>query len=228
MSFLSMNVWIVIAAYNEQHSIGKVTKELIDAGYKNIVVVDDGSGDRTSAVAKKYTKHVVRHAINRGQGAALKTGIDYALEHDADIIVTFDADGQHRVQDIPAMIAPIKSGEVDVTLGSRFLKGGSNVPLIRKLLLKGGAWIIGMLYGIKLSDSHNGFRALSEKAAEKIDITMDRMEHASEILSEIKKKKLKYKEVPVVIKYTKYSMEHGQSSWNSLKILYKTILHRLR
>lgn len=223
-----MKLWIVIAAYNEQHSIGQVTKELADAGYKNVVVVDDGSADRTSAIAKKYTKHVVRHAINRGQGAALKTGIDYALAHDADIIVTFDADGQHRVQDIPAMIAPIERGEVDVTLGSRFLKSGSNVPFFRKLLLKGGAWVIGLLYGIKLSDSHNGFRALSEKAAEKIDITMDRMEHASEILSEIKKKKLKYKEVPVVIKYTKYSMEHGQSSWNSLKILYKTILHRLR
>jgi len=223
-----MKVWIVIAAYNEQHSIGQVTKELVEAGYKKVIVVDDGSSDRTSAIAKKHTKHVVRHAINRGQGAALKTGIEYALEHDADIIVTFDADGQHRVQDIPAMIAPIKENKVDITLGSRFLKGGSNVPFIRKMLLKGGAWIIGLLYGIKLSDSHNGFRALSERAAEKIEITMDRMEHASEILSEIKKKKLKYMEVPVVIKYTQYSMEHGQSSWNALKILYKTIIHKLR
>ncbi|HLF54953.1 MAG TPA: glycosyltransferase family 2 protein [Candidatus Nanoarchaeia archaeon] len=222
-----MNVWIVIAAYREEHSIGSVVKELVDAGYKNVVVVDDGSDDATSRVAKKYTPHVLRHVINRGQGASLKTGIDYALENDADIIVTFDADGQHRVEDIPALIKPVKSGDADIAVGSRFLRPGSNVPFFRKLLLKGGAFLIWVLYGIKLTDSHNGFRALSRQAAEDIEITMDRMEHASEILSEIKKKNLRYVEVPVVIRYTQYSMEHGQSSWNAIKIFYRTLKHRL-
>ncbi len=223
-----MNVWIVIAAFNEEHSIGSVVKELVKAGYKNVVVVDDGSKDKTSEIAKKFTKHVVRHEVNQGQGAGLRTGINYALRHGADIIVTFDADGQHRVEDIPALIKPVVDGEVDVALGSRFLKGGSDVPFFRKITLKIGILVVWLFYGIKLTDVHNGFRALSRKAAEQIEITMNRMEHASEILSEIKKKHLRYVEVPVVIKYTKYSQEHGQSSWNALKIFYKMLVHKLK
>ncbi len=223
-----MNVWIVIAAYNEEHSIGSVVKELVKAGYKNVVVVDDGSKDKTSEIAKKFTKYVVRHEVNQGQGAGLRTGINYALRHGADIIVTFDADGQHRVEDIPALIKPVVDGEVDVALGSRFLKGGSDVPFFRKITLKIGILVVWLFYGIKLTDVHNGFRALSRKAAEQIEITMNRMEHASEILSEIKKKHLRYVEVPVVIKYTEYSQEHGQSSWNALKIFYKMLVHKLK
>lgn len=223
-----MDVWIVIAAYNEEHSIGHVVQGLVKAGYKNVVVVDDGSKDKTSEIAKKFTKHVVRHKFNQGQGAGLRTGIKYALKHGAEIIVTFDADGQHRVEDIPALIKPVANGEVDVALGSRFLKGGSDVPFFRKIILKIGILVVWLFYGIKLTDVHNGFRALSRKAAEQIEITMNRMEHASEILSEIKKKHLRYVEVPVVIKYTKYSQEHGQSSWNALKIFYKMLVHKLK
>jgi glycosyltransferase involved in cell wall biosynthesis len=221
-----MKVWIVIAAYNEEHSIGHVVKGLVKAGYKNVVVVDDGSSDRTFDSARKYTRHVARHTVNRGQGAALKTGIDYALDNGADIVVTFDADGQHRVDDLPAMVGPVQRGEVDVTLGSRFLKNSSEVPFFRKIVLKGGVFLVWLFYGIKLTDVHNGFRAMSRRAAQKIEITMDRMEHASEILSEIKRNNLRYVEIPVVIQYTKYSKAHGQSSWNALKIFYKMLLHK--
>ena len=221
-----MNVWIVIAAYNEEHSLASVLKELAKAGYKNVVVVDDGSVDDTSRIAKQYTKNVIKHVINRGQGASLKTGIDYALNENADIVVTFDADGQHRVEDIPALIEPVKKGEVDVALGSRFLKSGSNVPFFRKLMLKGGILLVWLFYGINLTDVHNGFRALSRHAAEQIEITMDQMEHASEILSEIKRHHLKYVEVPVVIRYTAYSQAHGQSSLNAVKIFYKMVVHK--
>jgi glycosyltransferase involved in cell wall biosynthesis len=222
-----MNAWIVIAAYKETHSIGHVVKELVKAGYRNVVVVDDGSPDDTYSVAKQHTRHVLKHVINRGQGAALKTGIDYALLQGADVVVTFDADGQHRVEDLPAMIAPVKSGEVDVALGSRFLSRGTNVPFFRKLVLKAGIVIVWLFYGIRLTDVHNGFRALSRHAAEQIEITMDRMEHASEILSEIKRRKLKYVEVPVVIRYTEYSKAHGQSSLNAVRIFYKMLMHKL-
>ncbi len=222
-----MHVWIVIAAYNEAHSIGHVVRELVKAKYKNVVVVDDGSSDDTVRIAGQHTKHVLQHTINRGQGAALKTGIDYAVQQGADIIVTFDADGQHRVEDIPAMIEPVKSGEVDVTLGSRFLAKGTEVPLFRKLVLKGGIFVVWLFYGIRLTDVHNGFRALSRHAAEQIEISMDRMEHASEILSEIRKKHLRFVEVPVIIKYTEYSKQHGQSSLNAIKIFYKMLLHKL-
>jgi glycosyltransferase involved in cell wall biosynthesis len=221
-----MNVWIVIAAYNEEHSIASVLKELSKAGYKNVVVVDDGSADDTYMIAKQYTKHVVKHVLNRGQGAALKTGIDYALQQDADIVVTFDADGQHRVEDLPALIAPLKKKEVDIVLGSRFLKSGSNVPFLRKMVLKCGIFTVWLFYGIKLTDVHNGLRALSHHAAERIDITMDNMEHASEILSEIKRQNLKYVEVPVIIRYTEYSKAHGQSSLNAVKIFYKMVVHK--
>ncbi len=221
-----MNTWIVIAAYNEEHSIGFVVKELAKAGYRNVVVVDDGSDDETSRIAKQHTKHVLRHVVNRGQGAALKTGIDYALANDADIVVTFDADGQHRVEDIPALLAPVKKDEVDIALGSRFLKKDSGVPFFRKIVLKGGVFLLWIFYGVRLTDAHNGFRALSRHAAEQIEITLDGMEHASEIVSEIRRKQLRYVEVPVVIRYTEYSKAHGQSSWNAVKIFYKMIVHR--
>ncbi len=221
-----MNTWIVIAAYNEEHSIGFVVKELAKAGYKNVVVVDDGSDDETSRIAKQHTKHVLRHVVNRGQGAALKTGIDYALANDADIVVTFDADGQHRVEDLAALLAPVKKDEVDIALGSRFLKKDSGVPFFRKIVLKGGVFMLWLFYGVRLTDAHNGFRALSRHAAEQVEITMDGMEHASEIVSEIRRKHLRYVEVPVVIRYTEYSKAHGQSSWNAIKIFYKMIVHR--
>ena len=221
-----MHVWIVIAAYNEAHSIGHVVKELAKAGHKSVVVVDDGSADDTARIARQHTKHVLQHGINRGQGAALKTGIDYALQQDADIIVTFDADGQHRVEDIPKVVEPVKKGGVDVALGSRFL-AKTEVPFFRKLVLKGGIIVVWLFYGIKLTDVHNGFRAFSRHAAETIEITMDGMEHASEILSEIKKHGLRFVEVPVIIKYTEYSKQHGQSSLNALKIFYRMLLHRL-
>jgi glycosyltransferase involved in cell wall biosynthesis len=221
-----MNIWIVIAAYNEEHSIAAVLKELSKAGYKNVVVVDDGSSDDTYKIAKQHTKHAIQHVINRGQGASLKTGIDYALQHDADIIVTFDADGQHRVEDIPALIEPVKKGEADIALGSRFLKPGSNVPFLRKMVLKCGIFTVWVFYGLKLTDVHNGFRALSREAAERIELSMDRMEHASEILSEIRRNNLRYVEVPVIIRYTEYSKAHGQSSLNAFKIFYKMVVHK--
>lgn len=218
------NVFIVIAAFNEERAITNVVKGLQKAGYHNIVVVDDGSKDRTAAVAEAVGAVVVKHAINRGQGASLKTGIDYALQQGADAIVTFDADGQHRTEDLPAMLKPVLKGEVDVTLGSRFLGTGSNVPWIRRQVLKAGALLFKLLYHVNLTDSHNGFRVLSKRAAETIQITSDRMEHASEIVDQIGVHKLKYREVPVIIKYTDYSIAHSsQGSFPAIRIFLKTL-----
>ncbi len=203
-----MRIFIVIAAYTEGKSIAKVISGLKKAGYKDIVVVDDGSKDDTYSTIKKSGAHVLHHIVNRGQGAALKTGIDYALDNGADIIVTFDADGQHRVEDIPAMINPIRNRECDATIGSRFLKK-TKMPFLRRLTLKIGVIIMWLFYGVKMTDAHNGFRALSRDAAKRIEITSDRMEHASQIIEEIYKKRIKYKEVPVTIRYTDYSIEKG-------------------
>jgi len=222
-----MKIYIVIAAYNEEKSISKVIKDLKKGGYNNIVVVDDGSKDKTFSIVEKSGAHALRHFINRGQGAALKTGIDYALLQGADIIVTFDADGQHLVSEIKRMTDPVRKGEVEVTLGSRFLDDKTELPLKKRIVLKGAIFLIQIMYGVKLSDAHNGFRAFSKKAAKKIEINADRMEHASEIVEEIHTKKIKFKEVPVTIRYTDYSQQKGQSVWNSFKIFAKMVKKKI-
>jgi glycosyltransferase involved in cell wall biosynthesis len=224
---MTMKIYIVIAAYNEEKSIVNVIKSLKNEGYHNIVVVDDGSSDNTYEVCKKQNVTVLKHVINRGQGAALKTGIDYAVLHGADIIVTFDADGQHRADEIKRLTTPIEREEVEVVLGSRFLDNKTKVPFFKKLTLKGGIIFTRLFSGIKLTDTHNGFRALSREAAQQIKITQDRFEHASEIIDEIAKKKIRFKEVPVTITYTEYAKAKGQSIFNSIKIASRLILSRL-
>jgi glycosyltransferase involved in cell wall biosynthesis len=220
-------IFFVIPAYNEEKSIARVVGELKRAGYGHIVVIDDGSRDNTFEAVKNQGVAVLQHMINRGQGAALRTGMEYALKQGADFIVTFDSDGQHRIEDLAAMLNPVVKGEVDVTLGSRFLCK-TEMPLARKILLKGSVFVQWFFYGVKLSDAHNGYRVLSRKAAQQIRIDSDRMEHASEIVEEIVKKKIRYKEVPVIIRYTGYSMKKGEGSFfGALKILFKMIIRRL-
>ncbi len=220
-------VFFVIPAFNEEKSIGRVLKELKSNNYKNLVVVDDCSNDKTYFIAKKFKVHVLKHKKNIGQGAALRTGINFALKKGADAIVTFDSDGQHSVKDIPKMLKPVLSEKVDVALGSRFLKK-TKMPLKRRILLKGSVIIQRIFYGIKLTDVHNGFRVFSRKAAKKIRISSNRMEHASEIIEEIVKHKLIYQEVPVTIKYTNHSLEKGHGSYfQALKVFLKMMKKKL-
>ncbi len=222
-----MKTWIVIAAYNEGRVIRSVV-EGVRSSYPNVVLVDDSSRDNTSDEARAAGAVVLRHIINRGQGAALRTGILYALQQGAEAIVTFDADGQHDAKQIPNLVAPIESGKFDVALGSRFVEAGSNVPPLRRLILQAGVTFTRVFSGIKVTDTHNGFRAFSRMAAEKIRIVQDRMAHASEILDEVMRHKLRYTEVPVTITYSYYSQEKGQSSVAMFKIAFKFLLHKLR
>jgi len=222
-----MQIYIVIAAYNEEKSIVNVIKSLKKEGYHNIIVVDDGSKDKTYELCQKEGVYVIYHIINRGQGAALKTGIDYALLKGADILVTFDADGQHRADEIKKLVQPVEEGEVDVALGSRFLDSETKVPFFKKLILKGGIIFTWIFSGIRLTDTHNGFRAFSRKAAQQIEITQDRFEHASEIIDEIARKKIRFKEVPVTIVYSKYAKAKGQSIFNSIMIAFKLLYSRI-
>lgn len=226
-----MKIFIVIAAYNEQKTIGSVIDDLKYRGYHNIVVVNDYSKDKTEEIAEKKGAIVINHIINRGQGAALQTGNNYALLHGADIIVHFDADGQMEAKDIPAMIAPIIKKEADITIGSRFLGKKSNIPLSKTMTLVLGRLFLKLMYGVKLTDSQCGFRALSRKGAEKIKITQDGAEHASEILIEVFKRRIRYKEIPVEIKYTEYAKKHTQHGkypiLSGIKIALKTIIDRI-
>ncbi len=214
-----MRLFIVIAAYNEEARLGAVLKELKRHGYRDVIVVDDCSTDGTGEVARRGGAVVLRHAKNRGQGAALRTGIQEALRRKADVIVTFDADGQHKAGEIKRLVAPVKNGEADVALGSRFLGKHPGMPWYKWITLKGSILVERLLLGVKLTDVHNGFRALSAKAARKIRITRPRMAHASEIVYEIKRQKLRYVEVPVTIEYDEYATQKGQSIFNAFSIL---------
>ena len=225
-----MKTFVVITAYNEEKTIGNVLDDLKKHGYHNIVVVNDCSKDRTESISLRKKAVVLSHFTNRGQGAALATGTEYALRQGADIIVHFDADGQMMVEDIPAMIAPIQKKQADVTIGSRFLGKESNMPVSKRILLVlGRIWL--RLFGVKLTDSQCGFRALSRKGAQQIEIRQDRSEHASEILIEIFKKHIQYKEVPVTIKYTEYSVQHTQHGrfqlLSAIRIAFKTVLKQV-
>lgn len=220
------DVWIVIAAYNEGCRLG-ATLDGVLGYYGNVVVVDDGSRDDTYDVALRHGVWVLRHVINCGQGAALQTGIDFALKQGAEIVVTFDADGQHDPAEVERLVAPVRSGEADVALGSRFLGRAVGIPWTRRLVLKAGVLFTRVFSQIKVTDAHNGFRALSRDAAQRIRITQNRMAHASEILDRIREHGLRYREVPVTIHYNADTMAKGQSSWNALKIVGELLMGRM-
>ncbi len=220
------NVWIIVAAYNEARRLDETLRDL-GRLYNNIIVVNDGSSDQTATIARSHRIWLLRHAINCGQGAALQTGLEFAMSKGAHILVTFDADGQHSATDIAALVAPVHSGQVDVTLGSRFLGQTVGLPLSRWVILKLGVLFTRLTSRIRVSDTHNGLRAFSRRAAECIHITQDRMAHASEILDQIRQHGLKFCEVPVTIHYSSVTLEKGQSSWNALKIVGQLLLGRL-
>ena len=218
-------VFVVIAAYNEADVIRPVVDSVFAACSK-VVVVDDASVDGTADALRDSSACVLHHCVNRGQGAALQTGIEFALSQGADVVVTFDADGQHDPREIPKIVAPILAGECDVTLGSRFLGRAVGIPLFRKMVLKAGILFTRFFSRIRVTDIHNGFRALSARAASRIHLHMDRMAHASEILDQIRLSGLSYREVPVTVRYTTYSIGKGQSSWNAFKIAFELVLRR--
>lgn len=220
-------LFVVIPAFNESQSIEQVLKNLKQHGYKNNIVVDDGSKDNTADAANAEDAIVLRHLINRGQGAALKTGTDYALLRSADIIVHFDADGQMRPEDIPTVIAPLLKGDAEVCFGSRFINNTSNIPPLRKLLLKLGKIFMKIFFGVKTTDPQSGFRAMTKNAAKKIEITQRGMAHCSEILEQVRRKKIPFTEVPVTILYTEYSKKHGQSNIAAVRIAAKLMWSKL-
>ena len=220
--------FIIIPAYNEKEAISDVLDNLVIFGCP-IVVVDDGSMEN---IKQQVTKHenvfYIRHKVNLGQGAALQTGIDFAVKQGAVYLVSFDADGQHRIEDLPAILDPVVNGEADIVLASRFLaKGHHNAPFLKMIVLKIGRWVNYFFTGLYLSDAHNGLRAMNRLAAITIRISENRMAHATEIIAQIKRHKLRYKEVAANVVYTDYSRHKGQSVLNSLKIFFDLVLQKL-
>jgi glycosyltransferase involved in cell wall biosynthesis len=210
--------WFVIPMFNEGEMVSKVVRGITD-DFPHVVCVDDASSDNSGEAAKSSGAVVVRHPINLGQGAALQTGIDFALSRGAEWIVTFDSDGQHRLEDAKRMLERLWLGDVDVVLGSRFIGTGTNFSFSKKMVLKMAVMFENLTSGVRLTDAHNGLRAMSRSAAKKIRITQNRMAHASEIVAEIGRNQLRYIELPVTVVYTDYSRAKGQSIWNSVNIL---------
>jgi glycosyltransferase involved in cell wall biosynthesis len=221
-------VFFVIPAFNEEGVVDRVISEIQQKG-PQIVVVDDCSTDDTYERCVNSGAWVVRHSVNLGQGAALQTGISFALKHSAEIIVTFDSDGQHRVQDAMKMIETLVSEELDVLLGSRFLGVRPvGMPKERLFLLKLAVIFTRLSSRVKVTDSHNGLRVMTRYAADTINLTHNRMAHASEILTQIHKKRLRYSEYPVQIVYTTATLRKGQRSSNLFSILFELLMGRFR
>ncbi len=220
------NTWIVVAAYNEAPRIGEVLHRLRGVDHR-ILVVDDGSMDDTRSIAKRLADVCLSHPYNLGQGAALATGLSYCLQQGAEVIGTFDADGQHNPDDLKKLLESVYSGECEVALGSRFLGSAPGIPFTRALLLRLAVIWTRFWTGLRVTDTHNGLRAFSRHAARQLRIRENRMAHASEILDEVGRLNLKWIEVPTSVTYTKETMRKGQSAANALRILAQSVLHRL-
>ena len=219
------DVWIVVPAFNEASVIGDVVADL-RALFGSVVVVDAGSKDGTWATARRAGAHVVPHPVNLGQGAAIQTGIEYArAQPGARVFATFDADGQHRVKDVVAMIDRLSTDDVDIVIGTRFAEGPpARMPLLKRVVLQTAAWLSPSSRRLHLTDAHNGLRVFNKTVADALNITMNGMSHASEFIALIAENHWRVSEQPVEILYTDYSMSKGQPLLNGVNIVFDGFL----
>lgn len=222
-------IYIIVPVYMEERSVVYATLTKLLVRFEHVIVVNDGGDHLLMESLKELPVHYLRHEINLGQGAALQTGTEYALERGADFIGHFDADGQHAVEDLQQMVLLMKQQELDVVLGSRFLsrENVKDIPFVRKWILKGGTFINFIFSGIFLSDAHNGLRLLNRQAALLMEIQENRQLHASEILWLLKKHRLRFKEFPAKVVYNAYTLKKGQKNLHSFKIFKDLIVSRL-
>ena len=203
------DVWVVVPLHNE------VT----------VLCVDDGSTDGSGDMALAAGAAVATHPINLGQGAALQTGFDYVLHStDATYVVTFDADGQHRVEDAEAMVSTARAEDLAIVFGSRFLDGTSEVGRLRRIILRTAALVTRLRTGLHLTDAHNGLRLIRRDALCAVNLDQNRMAHATQVVNQLAATGLPWREVPVHIRYTDYSRSKGQSLLNSVNILVELVL----
>jgi len=228
-----MKVAIVIPAYNEEKTLGPVLKSiprhLPDVKKVEIIVISDGSYDKTAEIAKASRVTLIEHDLNRGLGGALGTGFEYAKRNGFDALITFDADGQHHSEDIWPVLRPIVYKKADVVVGSR-LKSASwrtdGMPWYRRIGIWGLNLFTFIFFWTWTSDSQSGLRAFSRKSIEGINLQSNRMEVSSEFFYEINKKNLKLAEVPIKSIYTDYSLQKGQKNINALAIIARLLFRR--
>ncbi len=213
----------MIPLFNEGPVIAEVLATARER-FPHVVCVDDASQDDSARLAREAGAVVVQHPFNLGQGAALQTGIRYVLEAtDAPFVVTFDADGQHRVEDAEDMVRRAREEDLAIVFGSRFLDDRTDPGTLRRLVLRGAVWLTNQQTGLRLSDAHNGLRVLRRDAASRLDLKQDRMAHATEIVLQLGRTGLPWAEHPVHVLYTDYSRGKGQSLINSVNILIDTL-----
>lgn len=216
------DVWLVVPCFNE----GTVIEDVLSSAretFPNIVAVDDGSVDSSAAAIHRAGAHLVRHPVNLGQGAAIQTGVEYArAQPGSRYFVTFDADGQHQIKDVSAMVARLRREPVDIVVGTRFgrPRGESDqVPLIKRLVLRTVVMLSPRTRRLGLTDAHNGLRVFNRRVAEDLNLRMNGMSHASEFVELMDARDWRVAEQPVDILYTEYSMSKGQSLLNGINIL---------
>ena len=215
------DTWLIVPCFNEATVIRDVVAQARQT-FPNIVVVNDGSRDDSAQQAHLGGAVVVNHPVNLGQGAALQTGIEFARSQPgAQYFVTFDADGQHQVKDVVAMIQRLRTEPLDIVVGTRFAGGQdtTGVPWIKRVVLKTVVLLSPTTRKLGLSDAHNGLRAFNKTVADGFNLKMNGMSHASEIVSTIANQHWRVAEQPVDILYTEYSMSKGQSLINGVNIL---------
>lgn len=218
-----MKIFCIIPALNEEKTVGEVIKNIRPLA-DTVVLVDDGSTDATAQIASREGAVVLSHPINRGQGAALETGNQYALQDGADIIFHFDADGQFSLEDVPEILAPLLSGEADAVLGSRFLEKKSDLPWFKEKVIMPIARLVNfLLFGVVLTDPQSGFRALTADSWKKIKIKQNGMAHASEIIAKIFKNKLRVCEIPIIVQYN----EFGQKFSGGVRVVKDLLMAKL-
>ncbi|WP_315557010.1 glycosyltransferase family 2 protein [Corynebacterium matruchotii] len=216
------DTWLIIPCYNE----GQVIQGVIEnarAVFPNIVAVNDGSHDDSAYRIHAGGAHLVNHPVNLGQGASIQTGVEYARQQPgARYFVTFDADGQHQVKDVIRMVQRLRTEPLDIIVGTRFGRPKSDhdqVPWIKRLVLQTVVLLSRKTRKLGLTDAHNGLRAFNRRVADELNIRMNGMSHASEIVSQIVDNQWRVSEEPVDILYTEYSMSKGQSLINGVNIL---------
>ncbi|RGE23187.1 glycosyltransferase family 2 protein [Leucobacter sp. wl10] len=217
------DTWVVIPLYNEASVIADVVRGLVPA-FPNVVCVDDGSRDGSGGIASAAGARLVTHPINLGQGAALQTGFEYALERGARYVVTFDADGQHRAEDAAAMLERARDEDLAIVFGSRFLDDRTDPGVLKRIVLKTAVAVTNVTTRTRLTDAHNGLRVIREDALRRVKLRQDRMAHGTEIVVQLGRAGLPYAEHPVEVIYSDYSRAKGQSLLNSVNILVDLII----
>lgn len=221
------DICIVIPAKDESSKIGLVVEKVRSEGFENIVVINDGSNDDTEQVAIAHGATVINHLVNLGPGAATQTGMDYAIQQGAKVVVTIDGDNQHYPCDIWKLIEAMKTEKVQVVIGSRFLTKNRKIPVHRLLFNKIGNWVTALFTGLLVTDSQSGLKAMHIDFVKKANLKLNGFEFCTEIINLIRRHEASYVEVPIKVKYTQESMAKGQNFSNGVRMVGTFVRHFL-